>query len=950
MRIVLSILSFLMLAFVANSQTTISGKVSDGVNFLPGASIQLKNSPIAAVTESDGAFKLSGFKTGVYELTISVIGYNSQIRKIDIDGQKKNIDLGTIVLNEVRSDLKEVIVGGNTASSQIRAMAIKRTSLSYMDVLAADAIGKLPDRNAAEAVQRLPSVSVNRYHGEANTASVRGTPYAWSSTLYNGTRLPSANFGSRNTALDAIPAEMIQYIQLSKIITPEMEGDAIGGSINFVTRSAPSKRTFNLSAAGGYNQKAQQSTYNFSGSFGDRILKGKLGYLIAASIWKRNFSADEVVVDYNLAATNPAQRYAINTINAKRYLGYRNTQAINFTADYDFNANHKIYTRIVQDRFDDVRPVSESFYELSRRRYRYSYRYSFYETELKGYEVGGNHQFSSKFKTDWRLSSYDMTYILNTPPGMPSDKRGLPIAQFYQGLTGNFGNRAADGLIYNTFDGANNVGINPLQFDPKLTNPTTDVIDPTKLRLQQMIIFQLNQRDFDRVASLNNQIEVSSKFNLRFGGKFRTKEFSGMQTPLVYLAQSSLGIPNTAPQKPLSDLQRENFKSGSTYFKEINNPFKNFMINPITKNQLFDIFNPSFFSANNIADYSAATNPTTKYDGNENVMSGYLMGVYEIDSVLKIIGGFRNELTSIKINSSRYNNVTKVVTPISDEKRYNSFLPSLQLKYSPLSKLNIRAAYTKTLSRANLPDLSPSEIVDVTGGQARITRGNPGLKPTYSNNFDLIGELFLDNIGQITAGVFYKGISNYIFRDLFFENISGTNYFVTQPKNLKKASLTGFEAGISKRFSKLKGFWGGFGIDLNFSIINSNLEVPRISSTGVLVATDKTTLPNQSSLLYNAAVFYEKYGITLRLAGNYRGKSLESINQSLGPDYYLYVDDNLTVDFSGAFSITKKIKFFTEVRNLTNEPFRQYLGNNKERITNREWFSVNGQAGIRWSL
>jgi TonB-dependent receptor len=423
-----------------------------------------------------------------------------------------------------------------------------------------------------------------------------------------------------------------------------------------------------------------------------------------------------------------------------------------------------------------------------------------------------------------------------------------------------------------------------------------------------------------------------------------------MQTPLVYLAQSSLGIPNTAPQKLLSELQRENFKSGSTYFEEINNPFKNFMINPITKNQLFDIFNPSFFSANNIGDYSAATNPTTKYDGNENVMSGYLMGVYEIDSVLKIIGGFRNELTSIKINSSSYNNVTKALTPVSDEKRYNSFLPSLQLKYSPLSKLNIRAAYTKTLSRANLPDLSPSEIVDVTGGQARITRGNPGLKPTYSNNFDLIGELFLDNIGQITAGVFYKGISNYIFRDLFFENISGTNYFVTQPKNLKKASLIGFEAGISKRFSKLKGFWGGFGIDLNFSIINSNLEVPRYSSTGVLVATDKTTLPNQSSLLYNAAVFYEKYGITLRLAGNYRGKSLESINQSLGPDYYLYVDDNLTVDFSGAFSITKKIKFFTEVRNLTNEPFRQYLGNNKERITNREWFSVNGQAGIRWSL
>jgi TonB-dependent receptor len=950
MRLVFILLFTVLGSFASLAQTTITGKISDGVNFLAGATVQLKNSIGAAVTENDGAFYMFGVKTGVYELKVTVIGYNAFNKKINVDGTKKNLDLGTIVLNEVRSDLKEVIVGGNTASSQIRANAIKKASLSYMDVLAADAIGKLPDRNAAEAVQRLPSVSVNRYHGEANTASVRGTPYAWSSTLYNGTRLPSANFGSRNTALDAIPAEMIQYIQLSKIITPEMEGDAIGGSINFLTRSAPSKRTFNLSAAGGYNQKAQQNTSNFSGSYGDRIFKGKLGYLIAASFWKRNFSADEVVVDYNLASTNAAQRYAINTINAKRYLGYRNTQAVNITADYDFNTNHKIYTRIVNDRFDDVRPVSESFYELSRRRYRYSYRYSFYETLLKGYEVGGNHRFSKKFKTDWRLSSYDMTYTLNTPPGMASDKKGLPIAQFYQGLTGNFGNRSTDGLIYNTFDAPNSVGINPLQFDPKLTNPTTDVIDPTKLRLQQMIIFQLNQRDFDKVALLNNQVQLTSKFNFRFGGKFRNKEFSGMQTPLVYIAQSSLGIPNTAPQKTLAELKRESFQSGSTYFKEINNPFKNFMIDPITKNQLFDIFTPSFFSANNVADYSALSNPTTKYFGNEDVFSSYLMGVYEIDSVLTIIGGFRNEYTSIKINSSKLDNVTRVVSPVTDQRNYNSLLPSLQLKYSPQSNLNIRAAYTKTLSRANLPDLSPSEIVDVTGGQARITRGNPALNPTYSNNLDLIGELFLENIGQVTAGVFYKGISNYIFRDLFIENINNTAYFVTQPKNLKSASLLGFEAGISKRFSKLKGFWGGFGIDMNFSLINSKLEVPRYSSTGVLVATDKTTLPNQSSLLYNAAVFYEKYGVTLRLAGNYRGKSLESINQSLGPDYYLYVDENLTVDFSGAYSITKKIKFFTEIRNLTNEPFRQYMGNNKDRMTNREWFSVNGQAGIRLSL
>ncbi|WP_222597146.1 TonB-dependent receptor plug domain-containing protein [Chitinophaga pinensis] len=105
-----------------------------------------------------------------------------------------------------------------------------------MDVIAADAIGKLPDRNAAEAVQRVQGVAVARYHGEADAATVRGTPFAWTSTMFNGSRLPSANVtGGRNSVLDAVPSEMIQYVQVAKALTPDMEGDAIGGSINFIT-------------------------------------------------------------------------------------------------------------------------------------------------------------------------------------------------------------------------------------------------------------------------------------------------------------------------------------------------------------------------------------------------------------------------------------------------------------------------------------------------------------------------------------------------------------------------------------------------------------------------------------------------------------------------------------------------------------------------------------------
>ena len=156
--------------------------------------------------------------------------------------------------------------------------------------------------------------------------------------------------------------------------------------------------------------------------------------------------------------------------------------------------------------------------------------------------------------------------------------------------------------------------------------------------------------------------------------------------------------------------------------------------------------------------------------------------------------------------------------------------------------------------------MNPGETVDVSSGVNRITKGNPDLLPTFSNNFDVMGEYFLKDIGLITAGVFYKDLSNYIFKDLSVQNINSVNYLVTQPKNIKDASLLGFEMGITKRFTEWKNFFGGFGVDLNFSMIDSKLDVSRFSSAGTLVATDRTTLPNQSKFLFNSAIFYEKYG------------------------------------------------------------------------------------------
>ena len=290
---------------------------------------------------------------GKVTLVISYVGFETKEVMLHL---KEGInEIGVIELLPSEGKIKDVVIRGTMAPSQIKAYSIKKNALAIMDVLAADAIGKLPDRNAAEAVQRMQGIAVARYHGEADQATVRGTPFGWTSTLFNGTRLPSANvYGSRASVLDAVPSEMIQYVQVSKAITPDMEGDAIGGSINFITRTAPVKRQLNVSAAGGYNNFSKDGTYNGSLVYGDRFFKGKLGIMLAAAIWDRNWGTDSYDVSYNTSLPDATARRSINSVMFKRYMGKRQTYGSNLGLEWKFNESHKLIARGMLDKFNDI--------------------------------------------------------------------------------------------------------------------------------------------------------------------------------------------------------------------------------------------------------------------------------------------------------------------------------------------------------------------------------------------------------------------------------------------------------------------------------------------------------------------------------------------------------------------------------------------------------------------
>ena len=929
---------------------TIVGKTNGS---LPGANVSIVDSEVKTSSSLEGDFNLLSPKLGEVMVKVEYIGYETQIFPITV--KEGTNDLGYLIISpdekkvkDKESNIEQVVISRPNALTQAKAYEMKKNNNAIMEVIAADAIGKLPDRNAAEAVQRVQGVAVARYHGEADQATVRGTPFYWTSALFNGNRLPSANvLGNRSFVLDVVPSELIQYVQVSKAVTPDMDADAIGGSINFITRTAPARKILNVSGAGGYTTFSQNGTYNGSIVYGDRFFNKKLGVILSGAIWDRQWGADAFDVTYNTGSSNEIERKSINTIMMKRYMGNRRTIGLNTGLEYKFNANNKVYFRGMFNKFDDIRPVYESYVDYTNTRYQYNFRYSHYQTELYGMELGGEHSLAPKLSLDWMLSDYHAKYFLETPP--TNETKGLPIATFRQKIASGF-NNLTNGKRYWGFDSPTGVGGNYLDYSSDVADPS-EVMSADKLLLSQLVIAKLDNDEHDRIARVNVKYDLNSNITIKAGAKYRTKDRNSTY------GYNQVYVPTTANLLKLSQLSTEAAPTGTQFLGGMNNNLDAYIMTPPTQQQLFDMFSPMFIAQNSFMDYSnsstaaSAGNKTSVYTGDESVLATYAMAEVKASDKLKIIAGFRNESTRLTLNGNKSTKqgTETIISPSVVESDYNAFLPMLHMKYSISPKSSVRFAYTRSFVRPNFGDMTPGMTIDNTTSPNRITRGNPDLKPTFSDNLDLMGEYYFENIGIISGGMFYKKVSDVVFNDTSVMNIDGNNYMVTQAKNLQNASLVGFEAGINKRFNFLPGFLSGFGVEFNYTYIDSKVDVPRTLSDGNL-AYDKTSLPNQSKNMFNAILYYETNKLMIRLAGNYRGKSVESINQQLGPQYYIWSDKNFTMDFSASYDLSKKLKLFVELNNINNESLRQYMGDNKQRITSHEWYGSRGQIGVRWQL
>jgi len=275
----------------------LQGKVTDDLGLvMPGASILLDTDPmIGTITDNSGKYQIFDLKEGTYKMTVSYLGYQTLEFQVSVQAGKATEQ--NITLKEAYIMGDEVIIMGDRLRGQAKALSQQKNNANITNIVAADQIGKFPDANIGDAVKRIPGITMQNDQGEARNIIIRGMAPQLNSVMINGERVPSAEGDNRNVQMDLIPADMVQAVEVNKAILPNMDADAIGGSVNLVTRKAPEGLRISGTAGTGLNLLSQKPIWNGSVILGNRLFDNREGVIFSVSYKNITFVSINFEVD-----------------------------------------------------------------------------------------------------------------------------------------------------------------------------------------------------------------------------------------------------------------------------------------------------------------------------------------------------------------------------------------------------------------------------------------------------------------------------------------------------------------------------------------------------------------------------------------------------------------------------------------------------------------------------
>ena len=888
----------------------VRGRIVDAENnVLPGASVYINTLHAGVTSDINGFYTISNIEPGTYTATVRYVGYSPVETKILIVAGRtteKNFTLDAGV------ELKEVVVNG-AFSGQRRAINSQKNNMGITNIVSADQVGKFPDSNIGDALKRISGINVQYDQGEARFGQVRGTSADLSSVSVNGDRIPSAEGDTRNVQLDLIPADMIQTIEVNKVVTSDMDGDAIGGSINLVTKSSPFRRLFNATAGSGYNWVSKKAQLNLGLTYGDRFFNNRLGLVVSASY--QNAPSGSYDTEFAWEQGENGKTY-INDYQIRQYYVTRERQSYSAALDWDINTNNKLYFKGIFNNRNDWE--------------------NRYRTTLKNLDEQGQ-----------------ATVRVQTKAGTPDNRNARLERQrtmdFTLGGEHLFGALKMDwhaGYARATEERPNeryiDFELKKQKFDVDLSDERRPFAKPldgytmtlgNDFKLKELTEQQEDIVEQDLKIATNFKLPFKNGNKLKFGAKIvrktKDKDIDFYEyTPLDKKAFMQNSLENITDQTNSHFMPDSKYRAGLYASKEYTGSL--------------NLNDPSLFEKEQIQEELA-----TNFNARETVSSGYIRLDTHLTRNIELSSGLRLEQTSLAYTGRSYDADEDITTP-TERKRssYANFLPSLLLKWSVNDDFKVRGSFTQTLSRPKYSALVPS--VNIKRSDDEITLGNSDLEPTMSYNLDISAEYYFRSIGLVSAGVFYKKIDDFIV-DLTRTNVEYQGHvykLFSQPQNAGNANLFGVELAYQRDFGfitpalKCLGFYGTYTYS-HSRVKDFNFE-GRENESGL-------SLPGSPEHTANLSLYFEKKGLNMRLSYNFASDFIDEMGQS--SFYDRYYDKVGYMDFNANYTFGKKFKttIYAEANNLLNQPLRYYQGT-KNRTAQAEYYGVKVNAGIKINL
>ena len=846
--VLLMVAAMLVPADLMAQRGTVFGSITDSESgeSLAGATVIIKGTTLGVSTDVDGRYMLRNAPAGDHVLVFSYMGFFTQEIPVTVsEGERieQNVQLEP---DFIQGD--EILVQA-VQRGQARALTRQRQSVNIRSVVSAEQMDGFGDQTISESLTRIAGMG----HGGAN---IRGVGSGASNITMDGQRMGSTG-SDRSVDLSTISSDMVQDMEVIKVITPDMDANALSGTININTRRpVGGERTVNARVGGGWNMRfggLSGPDTRASFSYGDSP-RDDFSYAVNLSYQRDPRASESVSTSWAIRNFGEGPKDVIDDMSTELVLDPRERYglALQFTfqptvrSTYHVQGMFNYQSRERMSYGMRINPEVEDYISQTTTNAAYNPRGRFiYNSELDDYDI---HQYTAQVGGRHLLDRFNMEYKLGWGHGRLSQKQyeyrfWTAFNRPYE-FTANFEDRWSPTL-------------EPGPYGRSQTYPTRNLLELTTLdnRLNSHVDndftatidfespFSRGMFKFGSSAILTFKKGEAERLSMDSGQTVTLQDFDGLlgrDWRIFNRDHQTYHLPW------LIDLQ----KARDWYYGRF---------------PLFTTDMETWAQGSEMGDFYA----------HENTFSAYGMGTVEFGR-FRFLGGLRLEHTDVRYDGKDGTiddgNSFRGAVPVSTDNNYTSLFPNAQLVYGLGPRSNIRLAYSRSIGRPTFTQLSPSTLRNYAS--QRLSEGNPHLKPMLSNNLDLLVEHYFMNVGQFTVGLYYKELSDFVysFTDIIGPyGIDGEGQYSgwrwSTYLNGEEATVYGLEVSWQQNLSFLPGILGNFGTYANYSYAYSEAELDRPGNT---------RLRSQRPHVVNAGLDYNQGGFSGQLSYRWGAPSISS--------------------------------------------------------------------------